>query len=410
MRDRDPARAAARLDLGSDRVEVLREVRAGVDDPGGVAAHDPRVRARERVRAGVLGAHARDVQPREVRHRRSARHEAVDGTVERHGVDAAARVLPERGQALDVQRRRAHRACAAGRTGAPRGCRPRSSRRTRSARAEPGSPGSRTTTPPVIEHQPLAWLRVITGGTWPGALSPSAWRERPSNGRQPKLAPRPLPRRTKSISSTSSWPTSPIERSPSASGRRSSARGCAGRSCRSRRARRCDPRTGCRRGRCRAARRPRRGRCAGACRAGCRGSGRCRARRAGRPRRRRRRSRCRGGGRGRTAAARRCGCPRSSSICSTSRAEPASARSARRAPVLDHALVGGAVGEVDVEATRARVVGREGDRQQPLLAARGHLRADVEERRLAQTAADQDADPALLLDDEQAPAVAAAAR
>ena len=77
-----------------------------------------------------------------------------------------------------------------------------------------------------------------------------------------------------------------------------------------------------------------------------------------------------------------------------------------RALVLDHALVARAVGEVDVEAPRARVVGGEGEREQPLLAARRHLRADVEERRAAQAPADQHAHAAGLLDDEQAPAVA----
>ena len=77
-----------------------------------------------------------------------------------------------------------------------------------------------------------------------------------------------------------------------------------------------------------------------------------------------------------------------------------------RAPVLDHALVARVVGEVDVEAPRARVVGREGQREQALLAARRHLAADVEERRGAQAPADQHAHAAGLLDDEQAPAVA----
>jgi len=64
--DRDPAGAAAGVDLRGHRVEVLREVGAGVDHPGRVAADDPGVRARERVRAGIAGAHARDVQPREL--------------------------------------------------------------------------------------------------------------------------------------------------------------------------------------------------------------------------------------------------------------------------------------------------------------------------------------------------------
>ena len=74
-----------------------------------------------------------------------------------------------------------------------------------------------------------------------------------------------------------------------------------------------------------------------------------------------------------------------------------------RALVLDDALVAGPVGEVDVEAARARVVGREGDRQEALLAPGLHLAADVEERALAATADDHD--PPGLLDHEHALAV-----
>ena len=74
-----------------------------------------------------------------------------------------------------------------------------------------------------------------------------------------------------------------------------------------------------------------------------------------------------------------------------------------RAPVLDHALVARVVGEVDVEAAGVGVVGREGDRQQALLAAGGDLAADVEERALAPAADDHDAPG--LLDHEHAPAV-----
>ena len=62
VRDRDPARAAARLDLGGDGVEVLGDVGPRVDHPGRVAADDPGVGARQRVGPGVLRAHARDVQ------------------------------------------------------------------------------------------------------------------------------------------------------------------------------------------------------------------------------------------------------------------------------------------------------------------------------------------------------------
>src|SRR3954462_11683231 len=75
-----------------------------------------------------------------------------------------------------------------------------------------------------------------------------------------------------------------------------------------------------------------------------------------------------------------------------------------RALELDDALVLRLVGEVDVEPARARVVGRERDRQQALLASRRDLRADVEEGALL--AAGEHADAARLLDDEQALRVA----
>ena len=74
VRHRDPTRAAARLDLGGHRVEVLGQVRPGVDDPRRVAPDDPGVRARQRERPGVVGAHARDVQAREVAHRETSRN------------------------------------------------------------------------------------------------------------------------------------------------------------------------------------------------------------------------------------------------------------------------------------------------------------------------------------------------
>ena len=73
---------------------------------------------------------------------------------------------------------------------------------------------SRPAYPPVIEHQPSPWFFSMTGRTWPGASSFSKILEVPSNGRQPKFAPRPSPRRTKSTSSTSFCPTSAIVRSP----------------------------------------------------------------------------------------------------------------------------------------------------------------------------------------------------
>ena len=46
VRQRDPARAAARRDLGGDRVEVRVDRRPGIDHPRRVAADDPGVRAR----------------------------------------------------------------------------------------------------------------------------------------------------------------------------------------------------------------------------------------------------------------------------------------------------------------------------------------------------------------------------
>ena len=53
----------------------------------------------------------------------------------------------------------------------------------------------------------------MTGRMWPGAEPPSySWL--PSNAFQPKFAPRPRPRRTKSTSSYAFWPTSAITRSP----------------------------------------------------------------------------------------------------------------------------------------------------------------------------------------------------
>ena len=83
----------------------------------------------------------------------------------------------------------------------------------------------------------------------------------------------------------------------------------------------------------------------------------------------------------------------------TSRAVAASARSALARAVLDDALSPVAAGEVDVEAPRSRVVGREGDRQQALLAAGRDLARDVEERLRELRPSRDDADPPGLLDD-----------
>ena len=66
--------------------------------------------------------------------------------------------------------------------------------------------------PPVIEQKPAWWVCVMTGKIAWGAGS-SKLRRRPFHGRQPKFAPRPPPFLTKSISSTSSCPTSPMTRS-----------------------------------------------------------------------------------------------------------------------------------------------------------------------------------------------------
>ena len=60
------------------------------------------------------------------------------------------------------------------------------------------------------------------------------------------------------------------------------------------------------------------------------------------------------------------------------------------------------VGEVRVEQPARRIVGREGDRQQPALAAGGDARGHVEERRGLHGAVADDPHGAALLDDEQA--------
>ena len=68
-------------------------------------------------------------------------------------------------------------------------------------------------------------------------------------------------------------------------------------------------------------------------------------------------------------------------------------------PVLDDARVAAAVGVVHVEAAVLRVVGVEGQPEQPLLAPRDDAAADVEEEAGAQPAALDHPDRAALLDD-----------
>jgi hypothetical protein len=80
------------------------------------------------------------------------------------------------------------------------------------------------------------------------------------------------------------------------------------------------------------------------------------------------------------------------------------------APELDDALVTGGVGVVDVEQPAVGVVGRERERQEALLAARGDLAAEIEERRAELAPVAQHQHAAALLDDELAPAVAGRGR
>ena len=78
----------------------------------------------------------------------------------------------------------------------------------------------------------------------------------------------------------------------------------------------------------------------------------------------------------------------------------------RRPAVLDDARRPGAVGVRHVEPPRRRVVGREGHRKQPLLAAATDPPAQIEERPGQPAPAADDLHGAALLDDEQAPLVA----
>src|SRR5829696_7255217 len=71
-----------------------------------------------------------------------------------------------------------------------------------------------------------------------------------------------------------------------------------------------------------------------------------------------------------------------------------------RTPVLDDALIAVGVRVVDVEQPAGGVLRGERHRQQALLPARGHPRGDVEERRVALAPLADDHDPAALLDDE----------
>ena len=81
-------------------------------------------------------------------------------------------------------------------------------------------------------------------------------------------------------------------------------------------------------------------------------------------------------------------------------------RAAARAPELLHALVTAAVGEVDVEATAGRIVRGKCHREEALLAPRGDLGREVQERTADPLAAEQQHDPPALLHDEDPPPVA----
>ena len=65
VREDYPAESAAPGQLRNDLLEVIVEAGAGIDDPGGVAPEDPRVRAGQREQPGVLGAQAHDPTPGE---------------------------------------------------------------------------------------------------------------------------------------------------------------------------------------------------------------------------------------------------------------------------------------------------------------------------------------------------------
>jgi hypothetical protein len=71
-----------------------------------------------------------------------------------------------------------------------------------------------------------------------------------------------------------------------------------------------------------------------------------------------------------------------------------------------HRSVRASGGVVDVEAAARGVVRREGDRQQAPLAAEGHEVPDVQEGRPQRHPSTDDADPARLLDDEDALTIA----
>jgi hypothetical protein len=78
--------------------------------------------------------------------------------------------------------------------------------------------------------------------------------------------------------------------------------------------------------------------------------------------------------------------------------------------VLPDGLGAALLGVVDVEAPRLRVVRRKGHREQALLAAGRHLRADVQERRGQRLAAAHDHDPPRLLDHEDPSPIAGGRR
>ena len=77
MRERDPAEPAPTLELGDERVDVLVEIRPGVDEPRGVPADDPGVRSAERERSRVRRADPDEIVSGDVEARHSEEHDTT---------------------------------------------------------------------------------------------------------------------------------------------------------------------------------------------------------------------------------------------------------------------------------------------------------------------------------------------